>query len=103
MIKVSVMYPNQQGTHFDMVYYCTKHIPLVRQLLGPALMNVAVEEGIGGMTPGSPAPYVALGHLYFESVAAFQKAFTPHAAQILGDIPNYTDSQPTVQISIVKI
>jgi len=103
MIKVSVMYPNQHGIRFDMAYYCTKHIPMVQQLLGSALMNVAVEEGIGGMTPGSPAPYVALGHLYFESVAAFQKAFTPHSEQILGDIPNYTDSQPTVQISTVKI
>jgi uncharacterized protein (TIGR02118 family) len=103
MIKVSVMYPNQLGTHFDMAYYCTKHIPLVRQLLGSALRNVAVEEGIGGMTPGSPAAYVALGHLYFESEAAFQKAFTPHAEQIVGDIPNYTDTQPTIQISTVKI
>jgi uncharacterized protein (TIGR02118 family) len=103
MIKVSVMYPNQQGAHFDMAYYCTKHIPMVRQLLGPALTNVAVEEGIAGMTPGSPAPYVALGHLYFESVAAFQEAFTPHAAQIVADVPNYTDSQPTIQISTVKI
>jgi uncharacterized protein (TIGR02118 family) len=103
MIKVSVMYPNQQGTRFDMSYYCTNHIPMVRQLLGSALKNVAVEEGITGMTPGSPAPYVALGHLYFESVAAFQAAFMPHAAQIMGDVPNYTDSQPTIQISAVKV
>ncbi len=103
MIKVSVMYPNQQGIRFDMSYYCTKHIPMVRRLLGPALRNVAVEEGIAGMTPGSPAAYVALGHLSFESVAAFQEAFTPHAAQILADIPNYTDSQPTIQISTVKV
>jgi uncharacterized protein (TIGR02118 family) len=103
MIKVSVMYPNQPGTHFNMSYYCTKHIPMLRELLGPALLNVAVEEGIAGMTPGSPAPYLALGHLSFESVGAFQETFTPHAAQIVGDVPNYTDSEPTIQISTVKI
>ena len=103
MVKVSVFYPNEMGTRFDMDYYCAKHIPMVRQLLGAALKNVAVEEGIAGMTPGSSATYIALGHLYFESVAAFQEAFTPHAAQIVGDIPNYTDSEPTIQISIVKI
>lgn len=103
MVKVSVFYPNQKGKRFDMNYYCTKHIPLVRQLLGPALKNVAVEEGIVGMTPDSPAAYIALGHLYFESVDDFQKTFNPHAAQILGDIPNYTDIQPTVQISTVRI
>lgn len=103
MIKVSVMYPNQPGTHFNMSYYCTKHIPMLRELLGPALLNVAVEEGIAGMTPGSPAPYLALGHLSFESVGAFQETFMPHAAQIVGDVPNYTDSEPTIQISTVKI
>jgi uncharacterized protein (TIGR02118 family) len=98
-----VFYPNQKGTRFDMSYYCTKHIPMLRQLLGPALKGVAVEEGIAGMAPGSPAPYTALAHLCFESVAEFQQAFSPHTAQILGDIPNYTDIQPTVQISTVKM
>jgi uncharacterized protein (TIGR02118 family) len=103
MIKMSVIYPNKPGTHFDMSYYCTKHIPMVRELLGPALLDVAVEEGIAGIAPGSPAPYFALGHLSFESVGAFQKAFAPHAAQIVGDVPNYTDSEPTIQISAIKI
>ncbi len=98
MIKMSVMYPNQPGTQFNMSYYCTKHIPMVRELLGPALQGVAVEEGIAGITPGSPAPYHALGHLSFDSVAAFQEAFAPHAAQIVGDVKNYTDSEPVIQI-----
>jgi uncharacterized protein (TIGR02118 family) len=103
MVKVSVLYPNQKGTRFDMSYYCTKHMPMVRQLLGSALKNVAVDEGMAGMAPGSPAAYIVLCHLSFESVDEFQKAFAPHAAQILGDIPNYTDTQPTVQISTVKM
>jgi uncharacterized protein (TIGR02118 family) len=103
MIRVSVLYPNKQGTHFDMDYYCTKHIPMLRGLLGAALVHVTVDEGIGGAAPGSAAPFLALGHLSFESVEAFQKAFTPHIAQIQGDVPKYTDSQPTIQISNVKI
>ena len=103
MIKVSVFYPNQKGSRFDLAYYCSKHIPLVQRLLGAALKNVAVDEGTSGMAPGSPAIYSAIGHLYFESVAAFEEAFKPHAAQILADIPNYTDTQPTIQISNVKI
>ena len=102
MINVCVMYPNKQEARFDMSYYSAKHIPLVRQLLGPALLNAVVEEGIAGMAPGAPAPYLALGNLYFESVAAFQAAFNPHAAQIVGDIPNYTNVEPTIQISLVK-
>jgi uncharacterized protein (TIGR02118 family) len=97
------MYPNEKGIRFDMAYYLATHMPLVKRLAGAALLKMAVEEGISGMAPGSLAPYVALGHLTFESVEAFQGAFMPHAAEILADIPNYTDSQPMVQISTIKM
>ena len=102
MIKVSVMYPNNEGSTFDMAYYCQTHIPMVRQKLGAALKGVAVERGIGGEEPGSPAPYLVMCHLWFDSVEAFQTAFGPHAEELGADIPNYTNIQPTIQISEVK-
>ena len=103
MVKVSVMYPNHEGTKFDMTYYINRHIPMVRQLLGSALRGVSVEQGISGEEPGSPAPYVAMGHLLFDSVEAFQTSFGPHAQAIMEDIPNYTNSGPIVEISEVKL
>jgi uncharacterized protein (TIGR02118 family) len=103
MIKVSVLYPNNEGAKFDIVYYCSKHIPMVRQKLGTACKGAAVEQGIAGATPGSRPAFIAMGHLYFDSVEAFQTAFGPHAEAIMADIPNYTDVQPTIQISDVKI
>ena len=103
MIKVSVFYSNQPGKYFDINYYCTKHIPMVRQFCGPTLLDVAVDHGVAGGAPGSPAPFLAMGHLYFETVDAFQSAFGPHTAQIVADVPNYTNIQPTIQMSEVKI
>jgi len=103
MIKVSVLYPNGEGKTFDMAYYCEKHIPMVQQMGGPAIKGVAVEQGIGGATPGSPPAYLAMGHLLFESVEAFQTSLGPHAPAIFGDVPNYTNTQPVVQISEVKL
>jgi uncharacterized protein (TIGR02118 family) len=103
MIKVSVLYPNGTNNKFDMNYYLTKHIPMVKQKLGSACKNVVVEEGVSGGAPGAPATYLAMAHLTFDSVDAFQKAFTPHAEAIMGDIPNYTNAQPTIQISQVKM
>ena len=103
MIKVSVLYPNTEGAKFDMAYYCNTHMPLVRRLLSPAIKGVAAEQGIGGMAPGSPAPFVAIGHLLFDSLEAFQTIFGPHAQAIMSDIPNYTNLQPTIQISEVKL
>jgi uncharacterized protein (TIGR02118 family) len=103
MIKVSVLYPNNEGSKFDMSYYCNKHIPMVREKLGSMCKNVAVEQGFSGATPGSRPAFVAMGHLYFDSAADFRTAFGPHATTIMADIPNYTDIQPTIQISEVKI
>jgi uncharacterized protein (TIGR02118 family) len=103
MIKVTVVYPNSSGSRFDIAYYCKMHIPLVQRLVGSALKGVAVEHGIAGGTPGSPAPYLAIGQLQFDSVEAFQASFGPHAQKIMADIPNYTNVQPVIQISEVKL
>jgi len=102
MVKVSVLYPNDEGKTFDMTYYCDKHVPMVRQLLGSSCINAGVEHGIAGGTPGSKATYIAMGHLYFDKVEDFVSSFTPHANTIMSDIPNYTDTTPIIQISEVK-
>lgn len=103
MIKVSVLYPNTPGCKFDMDYYVNRHMPMVQQKLGAACKRIAVEQGIAGGAPGAPATYVALGHLYFDSTDAFQAAFAPHAQEIMADIPSYTNTEPTIQISEVKV
>jgi uncharacterized protein (TIGR02118 family) len=103
MIKISVLYPKEEGKTFNMTYYCEKHMPMVQQLLGPACLKIAVEEGIAGMAPGSSPTYVAMGHLFFNSLADFQSSFSSNAEPILGDVANYTDISYIVQISEVKI
>jgi uncharacterized protein (TIGR02118 family) len=103
MIKVSVLYPNNEGSKFDMSYYCNSHMPMVQEKLGNVCKGVAVEQGLPGATPGSRPAYIAMGHLYFDSVGDFETAFGPHATAIMADIPNYTDIQPTIQIGEVKI
>jgi uncharacterized protein (TIGR02118 family) len=87
MIKLSVLYPNTEGSKFDMSYYCNTHLPMVRQRLGTACKAAAVEHGASGATPRSRPAFVAMGHPYFDSVADFQAAFSPHAGTIMADIP----------------
>jgi len=103
MIKVTVLYPNPAGTKSDMAYYLNYHIPLVQRLLGSALKGVSVEHGISGEQPGSPAPYIATGHLVFDSVREFQTSFGSHAQEIMEDISKYTNSEPLLQIGEVKL
>lgn len=103
MIKVTVLYPNGPDVKFDMKYYVTHHLPMVRDKCAPACLGIAAETGVAGGDPGSPAPYIAVGHLTFESVPAFQAAFMPHAPAILADIPNYTNAKPILQISEIAL
>ncbi len=42
------------------------------------------------------------GYLLLESLAAFQKAIFANGAQVMADIPNYTNASPGLQISEVK-
>lgn len=102
MIRVGVFYPNGKNAKFDMDYYLKKHIPMVKQKLGAALKSVAVEQGVAGMPPGTPATYLAIGHLTFDSMESFQAAFGRHGAEIQADVPNYTNVQPVIQFSEVK-
>lgn len=103
MIKVSVMYPYAPGGRFDHDYYREKHMPMVKRLMGDHLRRYSVERGIRGGDPDSSPPFVAAGHLYCDSLEAFQAGFGPHADEILGDIPRYTDAQPVMQIGEVVV
>ncbi|AYH41863.1 EthD family reductase [Azoarcus sp. DN11] len=103
MIKVSVLYPYSDGFRFDLDYYCKRHMPMVKDRLGEACRGIAVDRGLSGEAAGSAPQNVAMAHLFFDSVEAFQNAFAPHAEAIMADIPNYTDIQPVIQISEVLI
>jgi uncharacterized protein (TIGR02118 family) len=102
MIKVSVFYPNAEGKNFNTEYFLNKHLPLVQETLGSLLKRTSADVGLAGGEPGAPAPFKVIGHLFFDSVEAFQTAFGPHAQALMGDIPNFTDIQPVIQISDVK-
>jgi uncharacterized protein (TIGR02118 family) len=103
MIKVTILYPNAPDARFDMKYYVTHHMPMVRDKCAPECRSIGAEGGVAGGDPGTQAPYIAIGHLTFDSVAAFQKSFGPHAGEILADIPNYTNTKPVIQISEIAL
>ncbi|GAC1415261.1 MAG: EthD family reductase [Burkholderiaceae bacterium] len=103
MIKVSVMYPNLPGERFHHEYYRDRHMPLVKARMGDSCLRYTVDKGLSGGAPGAPATYVAMCHIFCESIEAFQTSFGPHASKILADILNYTDLKPVMQISEVVV
>jgi uncharacterized protein (TIGR02118 family) len=103
MIKVSVMYPNGPDAHFDAVYYCERHMPMVKTLMGEHCKYYTVDRAAAAGAPMSNTPYIAMGHLFCDSIDAFQAGFGPHSEDIMADIPNYTNQTPVIQMSEVLV
>jgi uncharacterized protein (TIGR02118 family) len=105
MIKVSIFYPNKQGSRFDVDYYLNKHIPLSIDLFSAhaGFKGVSVERGIGGGAPDTEPTYIMMCHFLFDSMETFLAVFTPNRATLRNDVPNYTDIETIVQISEVAI
>lgn len=103
MIKVSVMYPNGPEARFDATYYVQRHMPMVKERMGSHLHYYTVDVALAPGTSDPNAPYIAMGHLYCDSVEAFQAGFGPHTKDIMGDIPNYTNQTPVIQMSSVEV
>jgi conserved hypothetical protein len=99
MIKVSILYPNKPGSHFDADYYLGVHMPMAVRLLGSALQAATAEIGVAGGVPGEPPAFAAIAGFTAESVEAFLRAFMSVAAQLQGDVPKYTNIEPVIQFS----
>ncbi len=73
------------------------------KLLGPAIKAITVEIGQSGATSEEAAPFAAICGFTCETLKDFTDAFEPAAAQLQGDIPNFTDIEPILQVSDIRI
>lgn len=89
MIRVSVLYPKGDDVTFDLDYYKTKHMEIVKRTMKP--VRVEVDSGVDG-------PYIAAGHLYFDSLEAMGAAMG-EGGEAVADIPNFTNAQAAFQVS----
>src|SRR5437879_13406814 len=100
MIRISVLYPSSEGKKFDVNYYVNRHMKLVRERLNSfGLVRTEVDKGLGGGAPGAPAPYVAIGHVYFNTLGDVQKGMGQHGKERMGDVPNSTNNPTQAQVS----
>lgn len=97
MQRVTVLYPNKDGAHFDFDYYMQKHIPMVEGMTGN---SIEVRRGLSSAS-GTAAPFVCVATIQINSLDEFQAVFAKHGAAIMADIPKYTDIEPFVQFDEV--
>ena len=93
-VKVSVLYPRGEGSTFDMAYYNDKHRAIVERVLGP--VEFSCEEGLPDQ------PFMATGHLVYESMEAMQAGMGgPDAGEAMTDVANFTNVTPQLQIGTI--
>ncbi len=99
MIRMSVYYPNQPGATFDHDYYAGPHRRFVEERFAElGLRRLEIDRGVAGYG-GGPAPYLAVGHLLFDSLDTLQSAWEAAGAELVAELPKFTSVQPVVQIS----
>jgi uncharacterized protein (TIGR02118 family) len=102
MIKVSVMYPASAGSKFDWEYYLGDHLRLAHRLLdSKGLVRIEIDRGVGSLPPGAPAPYHAVGHLFFRTMQEMMEALGATAMEFIEDERKYAPNGSVVQISEV--
>ncbi len=94
MISVLIMYPKTEDSTFDMDYYTSTHMPMLADALGDAC------KGWGASTTKG-RDWAAYGWAMVESQEAFDAAMAKAGAQIMADVPNYTNVAPQMVIGEV--
>ena len=95
MISVVILYPQSDDTTFDMDYYTSKHMPLLAEAIGDACKGWGVS--------GPAAKYHAVGWAMVDSQEAFDAAMGQRGAEIIGDVPNYTNVRPEMIVGPVVV
>lgn len=99
MIRVCVLYPATEGATFDEEYYFDKHYKLCQTRLAPeGMVSCQFDKGVADAAGGKP-PYLAIAHLVFKTLDDFQKAMGKHGEEVGGDVKNYTNIRPIMQIN----
>ena len=79
MIKVTVLYPNEEGKNFDFDYWAGAHMEIVHRLLDPmGLSRSELERGVSAADPNAPAPFRAMATLYFNTEDEVHEGFKTH-------------------------
>lgn len=96
---VTILYPNKASAKFDFDYFIKKHIPMTTKAFGNV---VEVRKGISSPF-GSPVPFICLVRIVINSVEEFLSVMKQQGAELIADMPNYTNIEPLIQFDEVLL
>ncbi|MBN3791301.1 EthD family reductase [Burkholderia sp. Ac-20353] len=93
MATLIVSYPATEGSRFDRDYYVSTHIPLARA----AWSTFGLQSAEVLFPSAGPQPFAGMVIMRFSDQAAITAALSsPKTAEVVGDVPNFTNIAPAI-------
>lgn len=101
MVKITVEYPINESSWFDITYYAKKHLPLSKSIFGSVLKGVTIEQRVDEHDYGICK--MVIGCLFFNTADDFYNHYLPAAELLSKDAENYTNVTPRIHLSIMNV
>ena len=102
MIRLIILYPNEEGAFFDWDYYINIHTPLAKRCYGNAVVRWEIDRGIHGEKSEDAAPYMVAAFITLTSMSALNEVRAAHGAKLKADFKNYTNVYPDFLVTNIR-
>lgn len=92
---MTILYPAGDGIKFDPDYYRDHHLKLIMRLYGSSIKRFELR------TVPTPQKFSAAVNIWIADFDAFNANNTQHGPELVADVHNFTNSQPTIQFDEV--
>ena len=106
---MTILYPAGEGIKFDPDYYRDHHLKLIMSLYGSSIKRFELRTVPPGAPPGVPPPpgappppkFSAAVNIWIADFDTFNANNAKHGPELVADVHNFTNSQPTIQFDEV--
>ena len=93
--SLQVLYPVEEGTHFDFEYYASEHMKIVGAAIGGQIEKTLITKGEAGANGN--LSYHAIASILFKDKSDFDTAMSAIGPAVQ-DIPNFYNGQPQMVV-----
>jgi uncharacterized protein (TIGR02118 family) len=99
---MTILYPAGNGVTFNADYYRDHHLATIMNLYGKSISRFELRSVIPAAAGAQAIPYSAAVNIWIANLEAFNANNARHGPTLVADVPNFTNSQPTIQYDKIR-